>query len=123
MEKPQAPGLSDSTLSALWRRAVLKRCGYRCVVCQGKGTLQIHHVIHRRYKMLRWYVVNGVPVCPGECHEKVNFMGVSILEDDERDDVVGNAQITFKQFLVKWGMTESEWRTAVKDALLKEINA
>jgi hypothetical protein len=73
--------------------------------------------------MLRWYVVNGVPVCPGECHEKANFMGVSVLEDDERDDVVGNAQITFKQFLVKWGMTESEWRTAVKDALLKEINA
>ena len=122
MKKPQPVGLSDASLLVLWRRAVLKRGGYKCAVCASGGKLECHHVIHRRYKMLRWYAPNGIPVHPW-CHAEADFRGLSMLDDDVREDLVTNAQVTFKQFLAKWGMTESEWRAAVKADLLREIAA
>lgn len=121
MKKPQAPGFSDSTLSALWRKAVLRVGSNTCVICGGRGTLQAHHVIHRRYKVLRWNWRNGVPVHAGDCHETANQMGIYVAPPVWQDYLVERSRRVHKQYITEHGMSESEWRGEVKADLLAEL--
>ena len=120
MEKPQAPGLSDSTLSALWRSAVLHRGGYQCVICGHGGTLECHHVIKRRYRLLFFDHRNGVPVHAGDCHSMADKMGTDVAHDD-RDYLLRISRLTKKECLRGEGLSETEWRRQVKVALLAEL--
>ena len=121
MKKQQAPGLSDSTLSALWRKVVLHVHHNTCVVCHGGGTLQAHHIIHRRYKILRWNWRNGVPVHAGDCHETANLQGIYAAPPVWRDYLMEKSCQIHKQYLMEHGMSGSEWRAEVKADLLAEL--
>ena len=120
MKKPQAPGLSDSTLSALWRKVVLHVGRNTCVICGGGGTLQAHHVIHRRYKILRWDFRNGVPVHAG-CHETANMQGVYAAYPVWQDYLMERSRWLYKQYVTERGMSEADWRHDVKADLLGEL--
>jgi hypothetical protein len=121
MKKPQAPGLSDSTLSALWRKVVLHVGNNTCVICCEGGTLQAHHVIHRRYKMLRWDWRNGVPVHAGDCHETANTQGIYAAYSVWRDYLMKRSRWLYKQYVTERGMSETDWRHDVKADLLAEL--
>ena len=121
MKKPQAPGLSDSTLSALWRKVVLRVHRNTCVVCHGGGILQAHHIIHRRYKMLRWDWRNGVPVHANGCHETANQMGIYAAYPTWRDYLMERSRWLYKQYVTERGMSESDWRHNVRADLLGEL--
>lgn len=119
---PKYPsGLSDSSLMALWRRAVLKHYGYRCVICGGDGTLEAHHCIKRRYKLLRYDWRNGVPVHPGDCHAEADRMGVGAAGPEYSPYLMALARDTFKRYLQSTEWSEAEWRGRVKAALLAEL--
>lgn len=64
--------VSDRTLQKYWRLAVLKKHHNTCVIC-GKirqaQDLECHHIIKRRHRVTRHDVMNGAPVCTGECHQ------------------------------------------------------
>jgi len=62
------PGLSDTSLFVLWRKACFRRRGYRCAICGGTFGLEVHHIVKRRVKLLRWDPRNGLPVCRS-CHD------------------------------------------------------
>lgn len=115
------PGLSDSTLSALWRKAVLHVGRDTCIICHGGGTLECHHVIHRRYKMLRWDWRNGVPVHPGDCHDTANKMGIYAALPEFQNYLMERSRWNYKQYVTERGMSESDWRHNVKADLLGEL--
>ena len=123
MSKPAIDhGLSDSTLMALWRKAVLQRGGQRCVVCGHGGQLECHHVIKRRYKLLCYDWRNGVPVHQGDCHDTADKMGTGI-SPMWAEYLLLQSRWTKKGYLMQAQMSESEWRAQVKAELLREINA
>lgn len=51
-----------------FRASVLKRDGYKCVVCHTDANLTVHHIMDRKlFVDGGYYVDNGVTVCD-ECH-------------------------------------------------------
>ena len=124
MKKPQPAGLSDISLLRLWRKAVLKHYGYRCIICGQGGELEVHHCVHRgQAKLLRWDWRNGTPAHHGDCHAAANRMGRLAADVEFHDYIETMARKTFKQFLSDNKVTEAVWRAAVKADLLREIAA
>jgi hypothetical protein len=123
LKKAIERGMSDSSLMALWRRAVLRHGGYRCAICGGGGKLECHHATHRRYRLLRFDWRNGVPVHAGECHETANRMGIYAAEGEYQRYIEDRAKLTYKQYLADTGLSDNEFRAQVKAELLREINA
>lgn len=57
-----------------FRRAVLKRDGYKCQMpnCSARKRLVVHHILpYSRYKSLRTDSSNGISLCR-KCHKTVN---------------------------------------------------
>ncbi len=120
-------GLSDSTLSKLWRDRVLKEYGNKCIICGGHGPLECHHIVHRSVKVLFWDWMNGVPVCsPREtgnnCHKyadtikgreevalKIGIIKYSHIKEMEL--------VTLKDYLIENDLSNNEWREKIKDEL------
>jgi hypothetical protein len=49
----------------LWRLAVLKRWGSKCVICGQVELPNCHHIVARdAFATLRYDSINGVPLCP-----------------------------------------------------------
>ena len=114
--------VSDSTLSKLWRRAVLARWGYRdpiSGVCDPTGdSLQCHHIVYRRHFLLRWDYRNGIPLTnashrfahTGEGRDRVRKLSdFAYLDWMERWDK--------KTYFVTHCMTEGEFRLEKKAEL------
>lgn len=59
-----------------WRMMILKRDGYKCVLCgDTKGRFHFHHIKHwATHKNLRYEISNGVTLCK-PCHHKVHSKG------------------------------------------------
>jgi 5-methylcytosine-specific restriction endonuclease McrA len=54
-----------------WRRAVLSRDNFRCVMCDASGRLKCHHIRKwSDYPTLRYNVANGATLCQ-KCHVRV----------------------------------------------------
>lgn len=51
-------------LDKLWSEKVRDNFG-KCIVCGKKEILNAHHYIGRRNRATRWYLPNGIPLCPG----------------------------------------------------------
>ncbi len=53
-----------------WRRAVLKRDGYKCIICETTEKVQVDHIKpFAKYPKLRFEVSNGRVLC-FDCHRK-----------------------------------------------------
>ena len=124
MKHKYPPGLSDANLAVLFRKAVLKHYGYRCIICGQGGDLEVHHCVHRgQAKLLRWDWRNGVPVHHGDCHAAANRMGRLAADVEFHDYIEAQARQTFKQFLSDSRVTEAVWRGHVKADMLAELAA
>ena len=68
-------GLSESDIKfrtsstyVRWKKKVLRRDGYKCVVCQSSEKLHVHHIKpYVKFKELRTVVSNGITLCK-PCH-------------------------------------------------------
>jgi HNH endonuclease len=58
---------TDKQLLDLWKQIVRKRDGERCRRCKKTERLQVHHIISRSHKRLRYDTTNGLLLCSG-CH-------------------------------------------------------
>jgi hypothetical protein len=52
-----------------WSQAVRKRAGNKCEWCGAPHKyLNAHHIIGKRYEPFRYYIENGMALCP-KCHK------------------------------------------------------
>ena len=128
--KKKSFGLSDGTLLNLYRKAVKKNCGNKCIICGNKENLQCHHPIHRKVKVLRWDWRNGVTVCnplDNKCHaycdtiegrEKVR----ETIGEENWKYIKDNERVIFKDYIRNRGISETDWRIELKKLLLSIIN-
>lgn len=58
-----------------WRKKVLERDGYACVVCNSKNNLHVHHIVpFSRDHSKRFVVDNGITLCKS-CHNNEHKKG------------------------------------------------
>lgn len=51
-------------LDKLWSKLVRENFE-KCVICGKTGKIDAHHYIGRRNRATRWYLPNGIALCPG----------------------------------------------------------
>lgn len=86
--------------------SVLKRDGYKCVVCSSKDNVVVHHIVERKLfgASSGYFISNGATVCP-DCHWKCETTDIST---DELRKLCGITEIILPEHLVvdsydKWG--------------------
>lgn len=102
-------GYSDSYLQQWWRRAVKAYHGEYCVRC-GNEPVECHHIVKRRYSVLRNDWRNGLPLCQ-DCHAWVERTVAGRRWAENQVDIVHleRKDINLKQYLTERGMTRSEF--------------
>lgn len=115
-------GFSDSTMLKLFNKAVLIKNGGRCFLCGKTDNLEVHHIVKRRNKILRYDYRNGIPVCKYGCHQEIDSIaGLKLIEVMRPFDIIHCSEfqnMPFKEYLVKRGITEKEFLEEKK----KELN-
>jgi hypothetical protein len=117
--------MTDRTMQIWWRRAVLRKHHNICAVCgrvKPDNELQAHHLVKRRYRLLRHDWRNGVPVCAGECHNYADTTtGTSEILGRHRygpylGDIVRTYR-TVKDYLTEQGMALAAYDQRTLDEL------
>jgi hypothetical protein len=54
----------ENRLDKMWHEAVLKAFKGKCWACDAKVKINTHHTTTRRNKWGRWFIPNGVALCP-----------------------------------------------------------
>jgi len=63
MNKSKEAKKLDKTLITAWRKLSLERDGNCCVMCGNKERTNVHHIISRSVKSLKYDVENGICLC------------------------------------------------------------
>ena len=117
--------MTDRTMQVWWRRAVLRANQNTCAVC-GKvrpdNELECHHLVKRRYRLLRHDWRNGVPVCVGECHRYADTTTgtAGILSAHKWGEYLGEMvrkYRTVKDYLIDNGISQAQMDAASLDEL------
>lgn len=53
----------DKKCEELWREISLKRSGFMCEYCQSIKNIQVHHIITRSVRHLKWNTDNAASLC------------------------------------------------------------
>jgi hypothetical protein len=123
--------MTDNYLMKLWREAVLKTqrkcawCGKR-ITENNHQEFECHHIVRRAgSRLLRWDWRNGVAVCARtDCHKKIaSLEGQRKLmgEHGHWDYLEIEEQMSYKDTLMRKGMTVEEFRKNIADELKKII--
>ena len=117
-------GYSDSYLQGLWRKAVKAHWGERCVKCKAEP-VQCHHIIKRRYAVLRNDWKNGIPLC-AKCHNWIETLPGSdwlywTLGEDHRMYLATRERVNIKDHLVQHGITRKEFDQRTAERLKEKI--
>jgi len=112
--------LSDRTMIKYWARAVRAKRGNVCVwpVCDCPAT-GVHHYVHRVFKLTRYDVENGLPLCQLHHSQADRLHGVEILRPLLDLSYLSDLTryTTIKQYLAERGMTEGEFMRGALDRL------
>lgn len=97
----------------------------RCHVCGVKSAEAIHHIIGRANPMLRYDLINLLPVCC-ECHRKIHDEGLNAFRFISKEQGQYLKQVqneSYKDFLIfEMQMTEDEYLKKCKKTLLGVLN-
>ncbi len=106
--------VSEGYLDGLFSKAVRIKAHGICAKCGGQGS-QAHHIIKRRFKVLRWDVNNGVWLCPA-CHQWVHndIRGLTWQVEHANMDYLAEHQENLKDYLMREGITNDEFRLRCK---------
>lgn len=98
--------MTDATLMDLWRKAV--KCAYRA-----SGDVECHHIIPRNHMLLRYDVLNGIPLTFQQHREAETPMGrerlMRTLGKNRREYLLKRENEILAQYLVERGITRQEW--------------
>lgn len=123
-------GYSDSMMQDLFRKAVKAIRGDVCLKCfedgeEKKYPVEIHHVVPRGYKLLRYDPEDGLPLCSINGHHLWADTGAgrewcrSKVDTEYLDRMQRYGSL--KVYLQELGMSEHEWLIELKDRLLAII--
>lgn len=110
--KPLTKGQLTKRLDDAWSLAVKVRAGYRCEVCGKIDTLNSHHIVGRRNRMIRWDVKNGVCACVShhkfgrESFHEDPLWAKEWLEDKRWEDYAYLYQV--KNTIKKWTLDDMQ---------------
>jgi len=116
--------LSDRYLMTLWSKAVRSLKGEMCSnpLC-GKPAQGTHHIIKRRYRVLRYNVVNGLPLC-ADCHpiaDRNTEFAMAMLDAESREYLAKLGMHTFKDWLMITEQSRDEFMKSEADELKRII--
>ena len=102
-------GPSDRYLQQWWRKAVMAVHGDRCRLC-GAQPVECHHIIKRRYSVLRHDWRNGIPLCAA-CHSTADTIkGRQVIASYvDVEYLEANESWTLKDWLVAHHATRAEF--------------
>ena len=104
--------MTDETLDRWFRKAVYAKKGTFCLWPDcNKAAQEIHHYVHRRYKVLKWDVENGIPLCL-EHHAKADRLeGREVLRDVVDIEYLRQKDFyNLKEYLATRRMSRDEFR-------------
>lgn len=112
---------SDGYLQNWWRKAVKRVHGDRCKLC-GAQPVECHHIVKRRYGVLRHDWRNGLPLC-AECHAQADTIAgrERIAEHVDMDYLSAMERYDLKTFLAERGMTRGEFLRNELDELKRIV--
>lgn len=89
------------------------RYGRCCMACLSawrvKPADHIHHIIHRGNPMLRFEILNLIPLC-AECHQKIHDGKLTEpISEQHREWLVRQSNKSFKGILIARGITKAEY--------------
>jgi len=89
------------------------RHGRCCMACLSawrvKPADHIHHIIHRGNPMLRFEILNLIPLC-AECHQKIHEGKLTEpISEQHREWLVRQSNKSFKGILIARGITKAEY--------------
>jgi hypothetical protein len=113
LDERKADDRDEEAAEKAWRKGCIKRDGKICQACQRKVVqqlalaperLEVHHIVGRADRVVRWDVRNGVVVCC-ECHEKLTRHLLFIVQlakhlftaDNGKTYIDANKKIDFKK--------------------------
>ena len=104
--------MTDKYLCALWSKAVRAEKGMQCYnsACD-QPAHSVHHVIKRRFMLLRYDVVNGVPLCK-RCHDIADSdraFAFGMLSEGDREYLCIVKPYDYKAYLLNNSQTEAEF--------------
>jgi len=112
--------VSDSTLDKLWSKAVKMRYFNRCAACGCNG-VEAHHVVRRAKKVLRWDILNGIPLCT-ECHRWAHTLEGDMWVKQHVDlEYLVTHDINLADYCIQHDVTKDEFRINRRDELKKFI--
>ena len=117
--------MTDRYLDGLWSKAVRAIKGECCAnpMC-GKQASGVHHIIKRRYKVTRWDVKNGIPLCP-TCHpiaDRNTGFALSLITGEDADYLNVQGMHTLKDWLAISQQTREEFMKGCAVELKELIN-
>jgi len=74
----------EKQLDELWKGAVIKRDGGKCIICGARKSLAAHHILSRRHKSTRWLLENGVTLCTAHHIYGVHYDPVPYVNEFRR---------------------------------------
>lgn len=112
--------MTDRWLMDLWSRAVRAIKGDQCFNPEcSRPAHSIHHIIKRRYRVLRCDVKNGIPLCV-VCHPKADRNAAFVLDmisEGDRAYLADMGVHTLKDWLTKTCQTREEFLQGEADEL------
>lgn len=89
------------------------RYGRCCAACLSVWRVRpadhVHHIIHRGNPMLRFEILNLIPLC-AECHEKIHAGKLTEpISEQHRDWLIKQNNKSFKGVLIARGITKAEY--------------
>lgn len=131
--------MDQSSLRKKFNKAVRLLWGGRCFFCghhQDTTLMDVHHIVHRRNRILRWDINNGVLVCrlahpdsptggKSSCHDYADSpSGIAQLGQEYPFEYLTKYKhIVFKEFLKENKMTEKEFDAETSAKLDRIIKA
>ena len=115
--------MTDRYLQGQWSKGVRATKGEICLHC-GNPAHSCHHIIKRRYMVLRYDMKNGIPLC-STCHRVADrntgfALGLIDVEDAEYLNQMG--MHTLKDWLMLTHQTRDEFLKGCADELKAAIN-
>ena len=122
--KRKKPAYSDGYLCELWSKAVRVQKGEMCnapgCVARATGT---HHIIKRRYKVLKYDARNGIPLC-SICHpmaDRNSAWALSLVGESDRLYLEDMGKYTLDDWLTVSRQTRDEFLRGEAEELKRII--
>jgi len=119
-KKPQTIGeFAKDVEHEYWKPLIFKIWGDKCVICSKQAQTAHHFYPKGTYRMLRFNLNNGVPLCNG-CHFQLHHVNTTLSNKIvDRRGIDWYVAITKKAETIQSGAYSKQWVEEEKQRLIK----